>query len=278
MGRYIDAGNTMTTFLANRLEESRLYSIQERDHSHVLAVELEGGRTIYIAAHTSPGNMTLDQLKMLRSEQKEAGRYVGHIFYAGRTVDEKKVVKEREFLRKSKISPQRHRGSLKRYSKDEINRIMDLTEQELYVLDKCGTNKFYGEAFPDGVRRLTYYSPAGRYSEGILIVAMTPVVASYSHVGKGHVADGHVGDGRVLQNERLSNGVRVSFDPVHLELDQYGESKHVIVTSDSSRVKYPPRLAADPQTTPPKPAYKLVKGSLVGENETIQQLNLFEQA
>lgn len=263
---YRAAGEQMSAFAAARLRESGLYDIREADPYHVLA-EKQDGTHIDLVLHSQ--NIPEKELKKRRSSNRARGVYTAHMFYAGRVPGSHE--EDSEFLKKLHASRQMRDTVLRRYTSEEISRMVELRDNERYVLERCGIDRFYRDIFKDGSRRLVYYSPAGQSSEGILVVSMLPVTSDYEYVGTGHRASGHVPAAKVLEGRKLTDTVKVSVDPVHFALDP--NTYHAVLTSDTS--KYPARRAVAPDISlPQKPTIR--KNGKIPKNAVTQgQLELF---
>ena len=208
----------MIEFLGQRLEESGLYTIREMDEKHVLAVD-ENGRKIYVAGHMRP--VAEKELSGLRDRNKSNGFYTSHIFYKDGD----------NFFRKMKVGNTSRKGSLKKYTDDQINRMIELKDSENDVLNYCPKN-----FFKNGVQRLVYYNPEGAFPESILVVEMEDVMSDYTHIGRDHGAYGHVGSTAVLKGRKLTTTRQISLDPVHFEL--YEPNMHAMIESERSKYTF----------------------------------------
>ncbi len=165
----------MTEFVAERLEESELYIIVQRENSHILVTEKpeirEQPKTIDVLAHNY--RRTMGDLGSTLRYNRSEGIGTAHIFYKD---DETFMVR---LGSRGKIKDER---SLKRYLKEQIDDMIHLRDLEKEVLGMSG-----GE--------LAYYQPeTARLKESIRIFEMVRVALDYTHIKPGDLGYGFVRD------------------------------------------------------------------------------------
>ncbi len=155
----------MTEFTANKLEESRLYDILEKDYKSILLQEKTGisdkNDKIRIMLHNK--KTPINEFWNSHSQDKKQNIYTAHLFYKdGKNFFVRLV--DRESWRTDK--------SLKKYTGQQINQMLSLRALEKKVLD----------LFPQS-RLLAYYQPETELlPEGVRLFKMDDVELDYSHL------------------------------------------------------------------------------------------------
>lgn len=165
----------MVEFVTGRLEDSGLYNIVENDSLHILVAQrpdlVEEPATIDVLAHNY--HRTMRDLRSTLGYNRSKGIDTAHIFYK-----DGKTFMVRLGVRGNIKDP----GSLKRYSKEQIDAMIHLRDLEKAVLGMSG-----GE--------LAYYQPeTARLEEGIRIFEMVRVALDYTHIRPGDPGYGFVRD------------------------------------------------------------------------------------
>lgn len=156
----------MSNFVAQRLDKPGLYYITEQDRQHILLeIPNEQDPTrVYIAFHPDD-EMTQGEFWELERKNKSHRIYTAHIFVKDRYDLRVKPV---FFRRLAEIAHYKRYKSLKRYTKEQRDTII-----ELRLLEKL--------ALKDSRRVAYYQNPTARLSESIRVYDMLPVTQDYFH-------------------------------------------------------------------------------------------------
>lgn len=153
-----------TEYICSRLEDSGLYAVQERDHQHVLVTEKaevrEEPRTIDVVV---PNFMLpVGNFVAAHHVNRNRGIYTTPILHKdGKTAFVRMVETNRSW---------RTDKSLKRYTPEQINKMISLRKIEKEVRERFGKNT------------LTYYQPeTERLPESLRVFSLGVVILDYSY-------------------------------------------------------------------------------------------------
>ena len=153
-----------TQYICDSLEDSGLYTIMNKDHESVLVKrdnENETNIEVVIPNFLGAARNYTQRINRNSREQK----FTCPVLYKDRKTT---------FVRLVDNNSWRTEESLKKYSSNEINRMIGLRKIEKYVMEHIGNN-------------LTYYQPkSDRLSEKILEIYLNPVNLDYSHIDRNH--------------------------------------------------------------------------------------------
>ena len=189
----------MTEFMAERLEDSRLYHLLQRDDSHILVAERpdlkETPATIDVVAINDP-RLTVENLRRIQAQNSSQRVYTSHLFYK----DGKSFMVR--LGRRGNIKG--NDRSLKRYDQNQLNAMVHLRGLEKDVL-------------ADSPQELAYYQPrTERLPESIRIFEMGPVRLDYYHLKRDNSGYKFARDG-VSKDYRLPREIEtVTIEPVQL--------------------------------------------------------------
>jgi hypothetical protein len=157
----------MTDFLAARLEDSGLYDIRASDADGILLREKSGLTcTAYIFTHAD--KTPVWKVAQANRGYHDAGFYTAHVFLQDKD----------EFFRPLSRRERQYRKSLKHYKKEDIDRMVKLSDLERFVLKR----------YPAELPELAYYSPR---PEAIVSYTMEQVGLDYSHLHHGDKGYGY---------------------------------------------------------------------------------------
>jgi len=193
--------NRMTQFIADRLEDSGLHDILERDEDHVLVKEKFDdlplfSATVYVAAHNK--RTTKRNVRNLWQANVANGVYTAHVLYKD---GENFLVKLGE-----KAESKRER-SLKRLSPEELNATVHLRDLEKLLMQRFESD------------RLQYYQPETEdIPEALRFFHMGQVLLDMSHIDKDHPAYGFVEDRYSTDYRIVREAVksRITVEPAYL--------------------------------------------------------------
>ncbi|MBS3113831.1 hypothetical protein J4448_01895 [Candidatus Woesearchaeota archaeon] len=205
----------MTGFVAERLEDSRLYNLLERNGSHVLLCQkpdiVEHPNTVYIAAHNDCRE-TIDDLVSKQNENASKDIYTAHIFYKDGKISMVRLG------RRSHIKG--NNRSLKQYPQEQKNAMVHLRGIEKAVLEL-------------GYPELIYYQPeTERLPESLRIYLMTNVTLDYSHIRRGDHGYGFAQDTVSKDYKLPEERQMITIEPAHLILGTSPQKRAIIRRSE----------------------------------------------
>lgn len=159
--------NRMTEFIANLLEESSMYNLLEKNHSHLL-VSLKpdydpASSKIYLLAHNE--KRTVKEVKRIHLQNYAEGIFTSDVFYKDG---------ENFMVRLGGSANYRDDKSLKRYDKPDLDAMINMRDLEKFVEAKSS-------------HTLAYYQPkTEKLSESIRVYRLKPVTLDYSHITPDH--------------------------------------------------------------------------------------------
>ncbi len=159
----------MLVFIIGGIEESYMYDIKEADNSHILVAQkpdlFENPAHIEVLLHNE--KTKLKDYERRISKNSIDGVFTADVFYKN----------EKDFMVRlgGKASFKGDYRSLKRYSKDELDKMIHLRGLEKSALESQMGNPF-----------LTYFQPeTARLDEGLRGYQMKDVHFDYSHIEEG---------------------------------------------------------------------------------------------
>lgn len=174
------------------------FTVQSRDYPFI-RVQTEKGALVYVALHSI--QMTFDEFDNLNRRNLSRGIYTAHVFFKDGKLFHVRLGAKGNFKSDDR--------SLKKYTKEEINRMIHLRGLEKKALDlQRDTNN------------LIYYQPrTERLEEALREYNLGHVILDYSHVDIKHQAYGFVKNRESIDyriaNEVFHTSERIKFNVIN---------------------------------------------------------------